>query len=214
MEQLKEAKQQVEGIDEKMNDIVQKVKNTLALTSTFTDSSASISNVVVSINAIAEQTNLLALNASIEAARAGEHGKGFAVVAQEIRKLANQTKIATEEINETLKLIENSSELIEHAIRTNSDEVEQGARYIQVVKDVLYAMSAETNDRTNGVEEMRDIIQNIAVSSEQNVRVVEAVEDATKKMSELTQQARYDTERSSLVIGTLSQAVSKFNIKK
>ena len=75
-------------------------------------------------------------------------------------------------------------------------------------------MSAETNDRTSGVEEMRDIIQNIAASSEQNVRVVEAVEDATKKMSDLTQQARYDTERSSLVIGTLSQAVSKFNIKK
>ena len=128
--------------------------------------------------------------------------------------MANQTKIATEEINETLKLIENSSELIEHSIRTNSNEVEQGARYIQVVKDVLYAMSAETNDRTNGVEEMRDIIQNIAASSEQNVRVVEAVEDATKKMSDLTHQARYDTERSSLVIGTLSQAVSKFNIKK
>ena len=58
-----------------------------------------INNLVETVRGIADQTNLLALNASIEAARAGEHGRGFAVVAEEVRKLAEQSKLSVSEIN-------------------------------------------------------------------------------------------------------------------
>lgn len=212
-EQLLSAQQQVVGIEKKISEVVGKVKATIDLTTTFTESSASIEKVVGSIQAIAEQTNLLALNASIEAARAGEYGKGFAVVAEEIRKLANQTKSATADIHEALVLIENNSEQIERAIHANSDEVDEGASYIRIVKDMLLSMSVEQQDQSKVTEQMRDVIQSIAVSSEQNVRVVQQVEEATKEMAELSRQAHYDTERSALLVGTLSQAVSKFSVK-
>lgn len=210
--QLGEAQQQVAGIDGKMNDIVGKVRETLQLTETFTESSASIAGVVVTINAIAEQTNLLALNASIEAARAGEHGKGFAVVADEIRKLASQTKYATEEINATLKLIESNSTMIQNAIQDNSDEVEKGSEFIHVVRNVLDNMSSTKRDDVTS--QIRDIVQNIALSSEQKVQIVESVEQATENMVKVIQKAKYDTEKSSLVISALTNTVSKFNLSK
>lgn len=213
-EQLQSVQEQVEGINEKMNGIVNKVRETLKLTDTFMEASNSIANVVVSINAIAEQTGLLSLNASIEAARAGEHGKGFAVVADEIRKLATQTKTATEEINLTLKLIEDSSSVIQQAIQSNSEEVEKGSEYIQFVREVLAQMSNNTVSQEDVTVQIRDVVQNIAASSEQNVRIVEKVEQATKKMSDVIQKAKYETDRSTLVIGNLSNAVSKFQLSK
>ncbi|MGP1365978.1 MAG: methyl-accepting chemotaxis protein [Schwartzia sp. (in: firmicutes)] len=76
------------------------------------DRTASIDNLVVTVNSIAEQTNLLALNASIEAARAGEHGRGFAVVADEVRKLAEQSKTSVDEIRGQLTQIRTGVEEI------------------------------------------------------------------------------------------------------
>src|SRR5439155_3863762 len=70
------------------------------------ESSAEIGKVIKVISGIAEQTNLLALNATIEAARAGEAGKGFAVVAHEVKELAKETALATEEIGRKIEAIQ------------------------------------------------------------------------------------------------------------
>lgn len=61
---------------------------------------------------IADQTNLLALNAAIESARAGEHGRGFAVVAEEVRKLAEQSRLAVVDINTVLKKFKQNQKLL------------------------------------------------------------------------------------------------------
>ena len=84
----------------------------------------SINSLVKTVNDIADQTNLLALNATIEAARAGEAGKGFAVVANEVKELSGTTKIANQEIRDTL-------DKIGHAITNLSESVQQSVEKMQ-----------------------------------------------------------------------------------
>lgn len=211
-EQLLSAQREVEGINEKMSEIVKKVHGTLALTDNFKESSQNIERIVTTINTIAEQTNLLALNATIEAARAGEYGRGFAVVAEEIRKLADQTKRATTEISQTLKQIETSSLLVQNSIHESSNEVEKGSDYIHVVRDVLSSMAQASATQPNTTEQIRDAIRGIASVIEQNVRTVENVDASTEKMVQLIQDTRNDSEQGSLVISTLGQLVSKFHL--
>lgn len=122
---------------------------------TLHERTASIDNLVVTVNSIAEQTNLLALNASIEAARAGEHGRGFAVVADEVRKLAEQSKNSVDEIRDQLTKIRTGVEQI-------TSEFQHMDESFRANVEAVGQASGETGKLTSVFDSINKTIDNLA----------------------------------------------------
>jgi methyl-accepting chemotaxis protein len=177
-----------------------------AATSTVSDKMTSLAHrseeigkVVNVIQEISEQTNLLALNAAIEAARAGEHGRGFAVVAGEVRRLAERTKGATEEIAGTIRSIQEETRETLHVMQESRASVENGmgetARARKSLEAIIessnhvehqiHLIATAANEQTSASGEISESAGQISQLATENAHGAEEAVEALKNLAAL-----------------------------
>ena len=162
------------------------------------DETKKVISILDEINQIASQTNLLALNASIEAARAGEAGKGFAVVADEIRKLSEESRSASDHIEEMLRTFQDSIDKVADKVMASATEMDEG---YQLLNSLMHQFD-RIEERTKGAKEILDQetklmhevevgfnqiggdVESIVATSEENTAMIESIHDTLLQQSE------------------------------
>ena len=163
----------------------EKADVTFQIVEKLSESAKNIGEIVDTINSIAEQTNLLALNAAIEAARAGEAGRGFAVVADEIRKLAEESKQATQNIANILRGIVDSSMKASEATKETVEIVNKAYTESDLVK-------SQFEQILQSIVRMSQMTENLAASAQEQSAAAEemssAMDSASKSMVSVVEQ--------------------------
>lgn len=195
-----------------MNKIEKVVANSVQVVGNLDEHSKEIGQIVTLISSIAIQTNLLALNAAIEAARAGAQGRGFALVAEEVRRLAEQSQSAAEQIAKLVSEMQNETHNAVDSMTAGSQEVQTGleivnnagAKFNEIVK-LIEQVATEVSNISAFVEHVTNSSQQTLVAVREIERIGKAAAEQTETVSAATQEQSSSVEE----IAALNQQLSK-----
>ena len=180
--------QVVDATVQEIKSIAQDVRHTAEAVTSLGKKSEEIGEIIKVINEIADQTNLLALNAAIEAARAGEHGRGFAVVADEVRKLAERTTKATEEVASSIREIQEQTAAAVSMMDGGTKRMAKGESLANQAGDALRTINSGSSD-------LAGMVQSIAAATEEQSAAADQVSKALQTIQSITTSTMGGAER-------------------
>ena len=187
----------VEKSVNQIHSVEEKVRTTARLVDELGARSQEIGAIVDTISDLAGQTNLLALNAAIEAARAGEQGRGFAVVAEEVRKLAEQSATAAQQIADLIGRIQDDTSKAVASMDSDRQAVVQGAESVEGLRQVFEEINGLVIDVADKIESMSDSIQHVADQSSEITNHMEQIDTGAAKVADNMQSISAATEEQS-----------------
>jgi methyl-accepting chemotaxis protein len=171
-----------------------------------------IGGIVETITAIAGQTNLLALNAAIEAARAGEQGRGFAVVAEEVRKLAEESRRAAEQISALVGEIQVETKRTVGAVTEGATRSDDGATIVAETRVAFGQIGVAVEDMSHRIERIAFASSEVATVAEQSSAATQQVSASAEQTNAAVQQISASSQQLAATAQSLERLVSHFRL--
>lgn len=209
-----------------MSNVQNSVQEAAQVVQTLGEKSTQIADIVGLITGIASQTNLLALNAAIEAARAGEAGRGFAVVADEVRKLAEESSNAAQNIRGLIKEITVEMDKALNAMNIGSDVVEKGSKIVNATGESLTLIvdrfhqvnkriessNAASEEMIASIQEVLELISSISAEAQQSAANSESASSATQEQTAAVEEINSSANQLAQLSEKLQAMISRFKV--
>ncbi|WP_334174473.1 methyl-accepting chemotaxis protein [Pseudoxanthobacter sp.] len=177
------------------------------------DKATTINQVVTTITRVADQTNLLSLNAAIEAEKAGDYGRGFSVVATEIRRLADQTAVATYDIEQMVKEMQSAVSASVMGMDKFSEEVRRGIQEVEVVGGQLSEIIRQVQTLVPRFETVNEGVQAQATGAEQISQALVQLSDTAHQTLDSLRQSSQAIDELSQVALDLRNGIARFKLE-
>ena len=195
-----------------MNRIVENVNQSSAFMQTLEDQSHKIADIVNVIKEIADQTNLLALNAAIEAARAGEQGRGFAVVADEVRKLAERTKLSTQDIASMIEAIRSGTMKAVESMSHGTVMVNEGMTLVGSTGESMTHIHGGTDKVLAAIDDISTSLREQSCASNEIAKSVEGIARMAEENNSATNDVAVAAEQLRSISYALKESAARFTL--